>query len=445
MSYQEINFDGLVGQTHNYAGLSFGNIASERHRNIESNPRAAAMQGLMKMKLLADRGFPQAVLPPQHRPDLSFLRSLGFSGSAEAVIRQAHETAPHLLRSATSASAMWTANAATVCPSCDSGDGRLHLTPANLAANLHRSIEAEQTYRTLGALFSNTELFAVHRPLPSSMATMDEGAANHTRHAPSFGAKGMHVFVYGQSDSAARSRYPSRQRLDASQALARVAGLDHSQAFFWPQSTEAIDAGVFHNDVIAVGHLNFLLYHEQAFADGSVPVKRFAEQFERIYGQPFLTRCIRADEVSLEKAVSAYLFNSQLLLKPDGTQLLLAPTECEVDPDVSTFLEKLTQEPNNPLSEVLYINLRQSMRNGGGPACLRQRIVLNEDERNAVKARIWMDGALYHDLTQWVEAHYRESLSPDELADPALLEESCRALDELSQLLRLGSIYPFQR
>ena len=51
---------------------------------------------------------------------------------------------------------------------------------------------------------------------------------------------------------------------------------------------------------------------------------------------------------------------------------------------------------------------------------------------------------LYEQLKTWIEAHYRESLVPEDLADPALLEECRRALDELSELLKLGSVYDFQ-
>ena len=99
MNAWEVNFDGLVGLTHHYAGLSFGNEASTRHRFQVSNPRLAAKQGLLKMKKLADAGFPQAVIPPHERPFIPVLRQLGFSGSDEQVLEKVARQAPHWLSS----------------------------------------------------------------------------------------------------------------------------------------------------------------------------------------------------------------------------------------------------------------------------------------------------------------------------------------------------------
>src|SRR5215475_8689569 len=110
---REINFDGLVGPTHHYAGLSSGNLASEGHAGEVSNPRAAALQGLEKMRFVAGLGVGQAILPPQPRPDIGLLRRLGFEGTDGAVLARARRSAPELLSAASSASAMWVANAAT--------------------------------------------------------------------------------------------------------------------------------------------------------------------------------------------------------------------------------------------------------------------------------------------------------------------------------------------
>ena len=137
----EANFDGLVGPTHNYAGLSWGNVASKSNVNAVSNPKEAALQGLAKMKKLADRGYVQAVLPPHERPHIPTLRALGFAGSDRQVLEQAAQADPAILAAVSSASAMWTANAATVSPSADTADHRVHFTPANLSAKFHRSID----------------------------------------------------------------------------------------------------------------------------------------------------------------------------------------------------------------------------------------------------------------------------------------------------------------
>ena len=198
LTAHEVNFDGIIGPTHNYAGLSFGNLASQKHGHTTSNPREAALQGLAKMKFLADLGVKQAVLPPQRRPDLGMLRRLGFGGSDADVLWNAWKQEPRLLAAAYSASSMWAANAATITPSMDAADGRLHFTPANLVTNFHRSIESFATGATLKAIFADKTAFVHHDPLPASSFLADEGAANHTRLCSTHGTAGIELFVYGR-------------------------------------------------------------------------------------------------------------------------------------------------------------------------------------------------------------------------------------------------------
>ena len=162
MPAQEVNFDGLVGPTHNFAGLSHGNVASMKHGGRVSHPREAALQGLAKMQRLRALGLAQGVLPPHERPNISWLRSLGFSGSDGEVWTRAWKSEPVIARAALAASSMWAANAATISPSADCSDGRLHASVANLQTMLHRLLEAEQTERTLRRLLPDEARFAVH-------------------------------------------------------------------------------------------------------------------------------------------------------------------------------------------------------------------------------------------------------------------------------------------
>jgi succinylarginine dihydrolase len=440
----EANFDGLPGPTHNYSGLATGNLASERNRRSVSNPRLAALQGLAKMKALADRGYPQAVLPPHERPDLAALRALGYDGDDASVVAHAARDDSPLLAACSSAAAMWAANAATVSPSADTADHRVHFTPANLTSHFHRAIEAPTTTRVLRAIFADAARFAVHDPLPSAAQFGDEGAANHTRFVSDPAAPGIELFVYGRVayDTAANapSRFPARQTREASQAIARRHGLDPARTLFARQSPAAIDAGVFHNDVIAVGNDAVLFCHESAF----VGQEALLAEISAAVGAAFTPIVVRAAEVSVERAVASYLFNSQLLTRAGGGMLLVAPAECAEDPAVGAYLARLVAS-GGPIREILTFDLRQSMRNGGGPACLRLRVALTAAERAAIGANVWLDDALHAALVGWVERHYRDRLSPADLADPALLIEGRRALDELSALLRLGSVYPFQR
>jgi len=441
---REVNFDGLVGPTHNYSGLAVGNLASQRNIHGVSNPRAAAKQGLRKMKLLHDLGVPQGVLPPHDRPALDALRQLGFTGRDEDVLRSARQHDFELLAACCSASSMWAANAATVCPSADSADGKVHFTPANLRSNFHRAIEAATTARVLKALFNAPDRFVHHAPLPATEMFGDEGAANHTRFCSDYGNSGLHLFVYGKStfdrNTVTSARYPARQTLKASRAVARLHGLGSERLVFAQQSPSAVDAGVFHNDVIAVGNQNVFLFHEQAFLHQA----KLRREIESKAGWELHLIEVAAADITLEDAVASYLFNSQLVTLPNGRMALILPRECKDSVPIWGYLQKLVED-HDMLERIEVVDVRQSMKNGGGPACLRLRIVLTDDEIGSINRFILFDDDLFRRLNAWIDQHYRDQLQEADLGDPCLLEESRAALDELTQILGLGSVYSFQR
>ena len=447
MKSYEVNFDGLVGPTHNYGGLSYGNVASQSNSQQQSNPREAARQGLAKMKALADMGFKQGVLAPQERPDMAALRRLGFTGTDAEVIRRAAKEAMPLLVASCSASSMWVANAATVSPSADTADGRVHFTAANLNCKYHRSIEHPTTSRVLGAMFADEKHFAHHEALPAVAQFGDEGAANHTRFCRAYGEPGVEFFVYGRSAFDSRypapQKYPARQTLEASQAVARLHGLADDGVVYAQQNPAVIDQGVFHNDVIAVGNGEVLFYHEDAFLETDTVLGQLQAKLASKGGNFQALRVPRA-AVAVEDAVRSYLFNSQLLSRDDGSMLLVVPEECRNNERVWAYLEQLTRQVG-PVREVKVFDLKQSMQNGGGPACLRLRVALKDNELAAVNPGVIMTAPLYDTLVQWVDKHYRDRLGEADLADPQLLDECRTALDELTQILKLGSVYPFQR
>lgn len=448
MNGVEVNFDGLVGPTHNYSGLSLGNVASIKHSHRISNPQMAAKQGLAKMKALHDLGYHQGILVPHERPDIARLRRLGFTGSDATVLAKVAHEAPCLLAAVSSASAMWVANAATVSPSADTDDGRVHFTPANLNTTFHRSIEHFTTQRVLSAVFANEAHFVVHDALPAHPYFADEGAANHTRLCGKDGEPGLELFVFGTSlfhPSYSRPcRFPARQTLEASEAIARRHGLIPEQVVFAQQRPDSIDQGVFHNDVIAVGHRHILFLHEKAFVDQARVLAEMDKKMRRL-ALPFLAIEVAEEAVSVEDAVNSYLFNSQLISRPDGKMTLVVPDECRQHPKVRPYLEKLIATDTNPIVDSLSFDLKQSMQNGGGPACLRLRVVMTEAELAAVNPAVMMSDALFERLMRWIDRYYRDRLAPADLADPLLLTESRAALDELTKILNLGSIYPFQR
>ena len=411
----EVNFDGIVGPTHNYAGLSFGNIASMTNAKAASNPKQAALEGLAKMKFCFDLGLKQAVLPPHERPHIPTLRRLGYTGDDASILAKVDRP---LLAAVSSSSAMWAANAATVSPSADTSDGRVHFTPANLISNLHRSIEADTTSCVLRTIFADEAFFAHHPPLPSALQFSDEGAANHTRLCADYGVAGFELFVYGEKSA----KFPARQSEAAAHAIARSHQV--RQVIFLRQSAAAIDAGAFHNDVVAVGNRDLLIYHEHAW-DDALPALNVR------------TVKISNSELPIADAISSYLFNSQLITLEDGTDAIIAPIEVKENEHARAALDRIPAKP-------YFVDVRQSMRNGGGPACLRLRVVLTERELAATHQGVLFTNKLHDQLAAWINRNYRDHLTTDDLADPKLLDESRRALDELTQILCLGSIYEFQ-
>ncbi|GLV27579.1 N-succinylarginine dihydrolase 1 [Sphingobium sp. TomTYG75] len=399
MTVREINFDGLIGPSHNYAGLSLGNLASAGSAGTTSYPRAAALEGIEKMHANLRLGLVQGIFLPQWRPDGRWLSALGTNiGEAE----------PHIRAAAMSASSMWAANAATVSPGPDTADGRTHLTIANLVTMPHRSHEWQQTLAQLQIAFSDKDAFAIHLPIPAPYG--DEGAANHMRLCDSHADRGVEIFVYGQSGGP----YPARQHVEASKAVARLHGLDPARTLFVMQSEQAIAAGAFHNDVVAVANETVLLAHEQAFADKA----RFYDQLRAMLPAVQIIEVPEA-AVSLADAIQSYLFNAQLLTLPDGGMALILPAEAKGVASVWNWLENLVAG-NGPIRELITVNVRQSMANGGGPACLRLRVVA--DPAN-VDPRFLVNETKLDEIANIIERYWPERIVPADLADTRLIAQ----------------------
>ena len=415
MALREINFDGIIGPSHNYAGLSLGNLASTRHGGQVSEPRAAALQGLAKMRANLALGLSQGIFMPQPRPDRAWLAELGTS---------IEEAEPVLAANAMSASSMWAANAATVSPAPDSADGRCHLTVANLRTMPHRSHEWRATLAQLKLAFAK-QSFAVHPPVPTAFG--DEGAANHMRLAPAHGEPGVEVFVYGVSGGA----FPARQHLEASKAIARLHRLDPERTIFAQQSEQAIAAGAFHNDVVAVANERVLFAHEQAFADKRAlldPLQRLVPGFEYVE--------VAAADVPLADAISSYLFNAQLVSPPDGQPTLIVPGEARETPSVWRWIERHVAG-NGPIRRVEVVDVRQSMANGGGPACLRLRVVADPD---TVDPRFMVDADKLSRLAEVIDATWPKQIHHDDLQSPALIADIEAARLALLNALNLGEL-----
>lgn len=415
MALREINFDGIVGPSHNYAGLSFGNVASMRHAGVPSQPRNAALEGIEKMRSNLALGLCQGIFLPHPRPHRAWLAQLG------TTIEEADQA---LAANAMSASGMWAANAATVSPAPDTADGKCHLTVANLRTMAHRSHEWPATVAQLRAAFAPTA-FCVHDPVPPAFG--DEGAANHMRVASSHGEPGVEIFVFGVSGGA----FPARQHIEASRAIARLHRLDPRRTIFAEQSEQAIAAGAFHNDVVAVANERVLFAHELAFADKD-PIISSCDKL--VSGFEYVE--VPAAEVSLADAIKSYLFNAQLVTGRSGEMTLIIPTEARDTPSVWSWIERHVAS-NGPIRKVEVVNVRQSMANGGGPACLRLRVVANPSD---VDPRFLVDGAKLDRLAEVIRQHWPEQIHHQDLQSSSLISDLERARAALLESLDLGRL-----
>jgi succinylarginine dihydrolase len=403
MTLVEINFDGLIGPSHNFAGLSPGNLAATRHSGRVAHPRAAALQGIAKMRSNLDLGLVQGILLPHARPDHRWLETLATTYD---------QARPHLRAQSLSASAMWAANAATVSPAPDTRDGRCHLTVANLVTMPHRSHEWRDTLAQLRIAFADPA-FAIHPPVPAPFG--DEGAANHMRLCAGHDAPGIEIFVYGVSGGP----FPARQHRDASEAIARAHGLDAARTLFVEQSAAAIAAGAFHNDVVAVANERVLFAHEHAFADK----ERFYADLHGLMSDVEIVE-VPASRVTLADAVSSYLFNAQLVSLEGGMALIL-PEEARANAAVESWLDEHVAG-NGPIRRLDYVDVRQSMSNGGGPACLRLRVVADPA---TVDQRFMVDHAKLDRIADIVRTCWPETIDPAAIGDPSLIAriETARA------------------
>lgn len=447
----EVNFDALPGLTHFYGGLALGNLPSMENEGVVSKPKRAALQSLEKMLLLHKLGVKQALLPPHERPYLPILPRLGFANDAETALKTLSKESPWLLAAISSSSGMWAANAATVSPSIDSFNNHVNFTPSNLVSNFHRAIETDFTANVLKRIFSNPVFFEHHVPLPSSMLFADEGAANQMRFCRHYNGPGVELFVYGVKHSdlfylkKTSEKYPARQSFEASAAVSRLHALYPENTLFAQQSPLSIDHGAFHTDLIATNNQNVFLYHENAFLDQEELLEKLEAMVEKVCDCPLIKLEVTEEEIPLDEALKTFFFNSQIVTLPDNSMAMILPIECQSSTLVGAYLQKVLEDNTNPITQIHYVDLRESMQNGGGPACLRLRVALSEVELDKALDNIFFSDMLYERLVDHINRFYPDTLTQEQLGSFDLYKRSLESLAEMSRILNLGKIYPFQK
>ena len=434
--FHEVNFDGLPGPSHLFSGLGHGNLASQISKGKASSPKQAALQSLEKIKKLYELGIKSVVVPPQRRPNLTPLSVFGFKGSREDIVEQAFNSDPKLFSSIFSSAYMWTANAATVSPSPDTHSGLLKLTVANLKTNFHRSIESFGTYALLRKCLSSTKI-SVSSPLAGTMP--DEGAANHLRFCEDYGSEGLEVFVYGFSVNEplpSPKNFKPRQSKEAFEKIIGSHEVKNSLLIF--QNPDAIDAGVFHNDVISTSNKNVFLFHEKSFYKNKESVEQINEAYKKLTGKDLILLEVTDKEADMDDCVRTYLFNSQIINPGNQEEMMLiAPQQCKKSLKIEAYIDKILADDNNPISEVSYLDLDESMDNGGGPACLRLRVVMNDAQLSEINQKLIFNEELYNKLKELISNHYPSELRLDDLLEKETLEQLDTCFDKFEELFEI--------
>ena len=180
---------------------------------------------------------------------------------------------------------------------------------------------------------------------------------------------------------------------------------------------------------------SLMVVHEQSFIpEHQEQVRRYLTERNDVQYYE-----VKQDELSVADAVSTYLFNSELLETAPGKFTLIAPSECSNHAGVARVVERL--QGQGALDTVHYLDVRESMRNGGGPACLRLRVVLTPEQERAMHQGVVYNPEMHNRLAGWVTTHYRDRLVFDDLRDPELVRELDRAYNELEGLLDMKGLY----
>jgi succinylarginine dihydrolase len=163
-----------------------------------------------------------------------------------------------------------------------------------------------------------------------------------------------------------------------------------------------------------------LFAHEKAFADRD----RVASECERLFPDVQLVE-VPASEVPVADAVSSYLFNAQLVSPPDGETTLIVPSEARETASVWSWLQRHVAG-NGPIRNLVVVDVRQSLANGGGPACLRLRVAADPA---TVDPRFLVDEAKLDRIAAVIEQSWPAEIHSSELQDPKVVAaiESARA------------------
>ena len=369
---KQVFIDTIPGPTNHFGGHAVGNIASMNSKNNILNPQKAALEWLEKVKKVAMIGGNQFVLPPQRRP-----------------LTHKKKT---LTQSDISSSFIWMANAGLFIPRIDTQLENNQFIPANMKQSEHRNIEHPFHQYWLKKILKYSKC-NFHKILDIN----DEGSANSIRLWHKKNQCGVNIFVYGKPNA----RYPIRQSKSSCEKIINITKPRHY--ILLEQTKEAIDAGVFHNDVIAFGFKNTIICHEKAFSNQKQELKKLKKIFTNSLNAPLNIVEIANNSLSLNAAVKTYLFNSQVI-EINNKFELICPIEVKENPNSYKITEKWVT--NGLFNKVHFVNIKSSLKNGGGPACLRLCLYLNDNEVKKIPTKFKLDKTKYKKISKIILEHY---------------------------------------
>ena len=372
---KQVFIDCMPGPTNHFGGHAFGNMASMTAKGQHSNPKKAALEWIEKINKLKKIGAYQLILPPHRRPLAHYLK--------------------HPQLNELSSGFIWMANAGHFIPNSDTSKRYHQFIPANMNATYHRKYEHMFNTYWIKQILKNIP-HQLHGPLSSD----DEGAANTVR----LWNKdiGIHVAVYGHKNT----HFPSRQNEDSIKELQEKTNI--LTLFKLQQKSIAIDHGVFHNDVICFGFKNTLFCHEHAFENQNEKLNNLKKIFHQKTNENLTIIEIKESELTLDECISTYLFNSQVIIQKNNI-ILLCPSTVKRNNKSLSITNQWQQK--GYFSDVQYIDIKSSLMNGGGPACLRLCMYLNGNEIKKIPKQFWASENKIKELTKFINTEYPQASS----------------------------------
>ena len=128
--------------------------------------------------------------------------------------------------------------------------------------------------------------------------------------------------------------------------------------------------------------------------------------------------------------------NYTIMLDPDYIELLGVLVETEHNAPARAFLDRLLAG-NGPVHRVVPVDVRQSMANGGGPACLRLRVVADPA---TIDPRFLLDEAKAEIIERAIAGAWPEQIDTADIGKETLARAVVDARRVLLEAINLNAL-----